>query len=103
MAGDVELLDFVGVATRGGGIDGYLKEFAACVKDADEVLFIGLGGLVDHLERAGRIGRKELAQGFPGLFLGTVAGRGYDGEVQVVGKPAGEGGGVSCGKVFGDG
>ena len=41
LAGDGELLDFVGFAGGGGGVDGDLEEFSACVEDTDEVFLIG--------------------------------------------------------------
>ena len=43
LADDGQLLDFIGAAGRGGGgVDGYLEEFAAGIENAQEVFLVGL-------------------------------------------------------------
>ena len=103
LARNVQLLDFVGLSCKGGGVDGYLEKFSSGVQKADHVFLVALRSLVRHLERTRRIGLEETAENFAGLFFGTVAGGGDDGDVQVVGKPGGERCGISGGQVFGDG
>ena len=71
---NIELLDFVCLAVGGGGIDGYLEEFSAGIKLADQVFFVGFRRPVGYLEGTGRIGAEEGAEDFPGLFFGTAAG-----------------------------
>ena len=83
-AGNAQLLDLVGVTAGRSGVDGDLEVFTAGVKDADEVLLIGLGGPVGYLEGAGGVSAEEIAEDLAGLGLGAVAGRRQDGEVQIV-------------------
>ena len=103
LAGNVELLDFVGFPGRGSGVNGDLEKLPARIQKADHVLFIGLRGLVRYGEGARGVGFEKRTENFAGLFAGAVSGGGNDGDVQIVCEPAGQGGGVSRGQVFGDG
>ena len=103
LAGYIELLDFVGLASRGGGVDGYLEEFSAGVQLAYQVLFIGFRCPVGYLEGTGRIGAEEGAEDFPGLLLGAAAGGRDYRNVHILREPAGEGIDISLRQITGYG
>ena len=75
LAGYVQLLDFVGVAAEGGGIDGDLEEFTAGIQKADEVFFVGFRSPVGGLEGTGGVGFEKGAEDFRGLLFRDNAGR----------------------------
>ena len=56
LAGDGELLDFVGAAGGGGGVDCDLEEFSACVQHSNQILLISLGCFVGYFEGTGGVG-----------------------------------------------
>ena len=103
LARNIQLLDFIRVTGRRCGIDGDLEQFPAGIEQADHVFFIGFRRLVGDRERTRGIGFEKIAKDFAGLFLGTASGRRDDSNVQIVGEPGGEGGGISGGEVLGNG
>ena len=76
MAGNVQLLNLVGVSGTGGGVDGNLEKFAAGIEHADEIFFVGLGRFVGDLEGTRGVGVEEGTENLLGLLAGAVAGRG---------------------------
>ena len=103
LAGNCQLLDFVGAAGRGrGGVDGYLEEFSAGVKDTNEILFIGFGCLVGYFKGAWGVCCEEAAENLACLAAGAVPLGRDDCYVQIVCEPAGQGCSVSCSEIFGN-
>lgn len=56
LAGDGELLDFVGAAGGGGGVDCDLEKLSAGVQHTNEILFVGFRGLMGNLEGTRGVG-----------------------------------------------
>ena len=103
MAVYLELLDLVSSVGFRGDENGYDEHLSAGVQFAERVFHVGPGGLVRDVEGARGVSVEKGLDDLAGLGPGTVAGGRDDGDLEVVGEPGGQAGGVSLGDIFADG